>query len=61
MPATFEVYTDKGGEFRWRLRHENGNIIADCAEGYSSKANALNGIESVKENAPEAPVEEQNG
>lgn len=61
MPATFELYTDKGGKFRWRLRHENGNIIADCGEGYSSKANALNGIESVKENAPEAPVEEQNG
>lgn len=59
MAATFELYQDKGGKFRWRLRHQNGNIIADSGEGYESKANALNGINSVKENAPAAPVEEQ--
>lgn len=59
MAATFELYKDKAGEFRWRLRHENGNIIADSGEGYTTKANAQNGIESVKTNAPEAPVEDQ--
>ena len=59
MAATFELYEDAAGEYRWRLRHQNGNIIADSGEGYTTKANALNGIESVKENAPGAPIEEQ--
>lgn len=59
MTATFELYKDRAGEYRWRLRHENGNIIADSGQGYASKSGAENGIESVKENAPSAPVEEQ--
>ncbi len=51
----FEVYTDKAGEFRFRLKAKNGQIIA-VSEGYKAKASCLNGIESVKKNAPEAPV-----
>ena len=58
MAADFELYTDKAGEYRWRLRHQNGEIIAS-GEGYTTKANALNGIESVKKNAPDAPIEDQ--
>jgi len=58
MAAKFELYKDKAGEFRWRLRHTNGNIIADSGEGYKTKANAINGINSVKENAPQAAVKE---
>jgi amphi-Trp domain-containing protein len=57
--ATFELYEDKAGEWRWRLRHVNGNIIADSGEGYTAKANAEKGIESVKRNAPGAFVEQQ--
>jgi len=57
--ATFELYEDNADEWRWRLRHTNGNIIADGGEGYTKKANAKNGIESVKKNAPGATVEEQ--
>lgn len=60
MAATFELYKDRAGEFRWRLRHQNGNIIADSGEGYSSKASAENGIQSVKENAPSAPTDDQS-
>ncbi len=59
MAATFELYKDRAEEYRWRLRHENGNIIADSGEGYTTKANAINGIESVKTNAPTAPIEDQ--
>jgi len=59
MAATFELYKDRAGEYRWRLRHENGQIIADSGEGYTTKANAMNGIESVKTNAPAAPIEDQ--
>ncbi len=52
----FEVYTDKAGEFRFRLKAKNGEIIA-TGEGYKAKKSCLNGIESIKKNAPEAPVE----
>ena len=57
MAATFEVYLDKAGQWRWRLRHQNGNIIATSGEGYNNKADCLAGIRSVIENAAEAPIE----
>ena len=52
----YEVYTDKAGEFRFRLKAKNGEIIA-TSEGYKAKASALNGIASIGKNAPEAKVE----
>jgi amphi-Trp domain-containing protein len=58
--ATFEVYEDTGGEWRWRLTHDNGNIIADSSEGYASKQKAKQGLESVRSNAPGAYVEDQS-
>ena len=51
----YEMYTDKAGEIRFRLKAKNGEIIA-TSEGYKKKASALNGIESVKKNAPDANV-----
>lgn len=53
----FEVYLDKAGEYRFRLKARNGEVIA-TSEGYKAKASCLNGIESVKKNAPDAPTEE---
>ena len=53
----FELYEDKGGEFRFRLKASNGEIVA-TSEGYKSKASCENGIESVKKNAPEAEIAE---
>ena len=58
MHPKFEMYTDKAGEFRFRLKATNGQIIA-TSEGYKAKASCLNGIESVKKNAPEAEVVEE--
>jgi len=55
----FELYTDKAGETRFRLKASNGQIIASSGEGYKTKANALNGIESVKKNAPDAKIDMQ--
>ena len=52
----YEVYLDKAGEFRFRLKARNGEIIA-TSEGYKAKASCLNGIDSIKRNAPDAPVE----
>lgn len=37
---TFEIYTDDGGEFRWRAKAANGLIIADSGEGYTRKEDA---------------------
>ena len=51
----YEVYQDKAGEFRFRLKAKNGENIGK-SEGYKSKASCLNGIASVGKNAPDAPV-----
>jgi uncharacterized protein YegP (UPF0339 family) len=53
----FEVYTDKAGEYRFKLKAPNGEVIA-VSEGYSSKKSCMNGIESVKKNAPKATIVE---
>ena len=54
----FEVYTDKAGEFRFRLKATNGQIIA-VGEDYKKKASCMNGIESVKKNAVDAKIVEE--
>ena len=51
----FELYRDKAGGFRFRLKARNGEIIA-TSESYTSKAACENGIESVRKNAPEAEI-----
>ncbi len=51
----FEVYKDKKGEFRFRLKASNGEPIV-TGEGYKAKAGCLNGIESIKKNAPDAEI-----
>jgi len=55
--SKFEVYKDKSGEFRFRLKAANGQVIA-TSEGYKTKASCMNGIDSVKKNAPSAEVVE---
>ena len=55
MAGKFEIYSDKGGEFRFRLKAGNGEIIAS-SEAYESKASAKNGVESIKKNAADAAV-----
>lgn len=53
----FELYTDKKGEFRFRLKAKNGQIIA-TGEGYKAKAGCKNGIESIKKNVVDAKIVE---
>jgi len=57
MAAKFEVYTDAKKQFRFRLKAANGEIIA-TGEGYTTKKSCMNGIESVKKNAPVAEIVE---
>ena len=54
----FEVYNDKAGEFRFRLKARNGEIIA-TGESYKAKPSCLGGIESIRRNAPEAEIVKQ--
>ncbi len=54
----FEMYEDKGGEFRFRLKARNGEIIG-VSEGYTAKASCVNGIESVQKNAAVAEIVEE--
>ena len=54
----FEVYVDKAGEFRFRLKAKNGEIIA-TGEGYKAKNSCLNGIESIRKNADSEIFEEE--
>ena len=53
----FEVYLDRSGEYRFRLKARNGAIIA-VSDGYSSKGACLGGIESVRQNAPDSEIVE---
>ena len=57
MPAKFEIYKDKKGEFRFRLKAANGETIA-TGESYPTKAAVKKGIASIQKNAPTAPIED---
>lgn len=52
----FEIYTDKAGEFRFRLKAKNGEIIA-TSEGYKTMDSCKNGVESVRKNAANSTIE----
>jgi uncharacterized protein YegP (UPF0339 family) len=58
MAGKFELYKDKAGKFRFRLKAGNGQVIA-TGEAYESKAAAMNGIESVRKNAGDATLDDQ--
>ena len=53
----FEIFKDKAGEFRFRLKAENSEIIL-VSEGYKAKPSCLKGIESVKSNSDWADIKE---
>lgn len=59
MAGKFELYKDRRGQFRFRLKASNGQVIA-TGEAYTTKRAALNGINSIKKNAPDAPVDDQS-
>ena len=55
MAGKFEIYQDKAGGYRFRLKAANGEIIA-TGESYTSKAGCENGIDSIKRNVPDAKI-----
>jgi uncharacterized protein YegP (UPF0339 family) len=58
MAGKFELYRDTNNEFRFRLKAGNGQTIA-TGEGYTTKKACLNGIESIRKNAPDAKLDDQ--
>jgi len=58
MAGKFEVYRDKSGEYRFRLKAGNGQVIAN-GQAYTTKKACLNGIESIRKNAPDATIDDQ--
>ncbi len=60
MAAKFEIYTSSNGEYRWRLKSGNGQIIATSGEGYTSKSGVTNGIEAVKRDAAGAATDDDS-
>lgn len=57
MAGTWELYSDRSGEYRFRLRAGNGEVIALSSESYSSKSGALNGIDAIRRNVDAEIVE----
>lgn len=53
----FEIYSDTGGNYRWRLKASNGQIVASSGESFDSKSNATRAAENVKANAGGASID----
>jgi hypothetical protein len=56
----FQIFKDTRGEFRWRLRAGNNEIIATSGEGYKAKADCLNGIRLIQEGAAKATIDDKS-
>lgn len=55
----FEIYEDRADDWRWRLKSDNGNIIADCGQGYSNRQSCINGIKIIMAVNTKTPVKEK--
>jgi uncharacterized protein YegP (UPF0339 family) len=58
MPK-FEVYPDSSSQYRWRLKADNGEIMADSGESYESRSGCKEAVGRVKLHAPSALVEDK--
>lgn len=54
--AKFEIFRDDRGEYRWRLRSANNQVIATAGEGYRYEQHCRDGIAAVQKDAPTAPI-----
>ncbi len=61
MATRFEVFQDRSGEWRWRLRHRNGEIVADSAEGSPSRDKCVRSIAAIKRSIVNAEAEAPGG
>ncbi|MFO8116398.1 MAG: DUF1508 domain-containing protein [Halorubrum sp.] len=59
--AAFELYADRAGKHRFRLRHRNGDILLDSGQGYATRRGARDSVERIRRYAPLAPIEPLDG
>jgi uncharacterized protein len=57
VAATFEIYKDSRGEYRFRLKASNGEIVA-TGESYKSKSGVMDGIDAVRRAASSATIDD---
>jgi uncharacterized protein len=57
--TVFELYKDRSGEFRFRLKDADGNLLAISGKGYEKKADCQKVIDAIKRDAAKAKVEDQ--
>ena len=50
----FEIFEDKSGEWRWRLRASNGELVAVSEQGFSSKSGVVRSLDVVRRNVAAA-------
>ncbi|MFG1706421.1 YegP family protein [Nonomuraea sp. M3C6] len=60
MAGRFIISQDERGGFRFALVANNGQTLA-VGEGFPTKVACVNGIETVRRNAPEATIDDQSG
>lgn len=53
--AKFEIYQDESGEYRWRFRADNNEVVAS-GEDYRSKEDCEHAVQLIKDQAPLAEV-----
>lgn len=58
MPNRAQVFRDRAGEWRWRIRAANGRVIADSGESYHHKADAIDGLTLATSHVPPVDVED---
>jgi uncharacterized protein YegP (UPF0339 family) len=54
--GSFEIYVDKAGKYRWRLRRPDGQIVADSGQGYARRADCENDLRWIRQNAGTVPI-----
>ncbi len=52
----FEIYADSAGNYRWRLKSSNGQVVGSSGEAFDSRSNAVRAAENVKQNASGAEI-----
>src|SRR5262245_21721311 len=57
--AVFELYKDSAGEFRFRLKDDEGNLLATSGKGYKTKGDCQKVIDAIKKEAAKAKVDDQ--
>jgi uncharacterized protein YegP (UPF0339 family) len=60
VAATFELYKDSAGEFRFRLKDDDGALLATSGKGYKTKADCQKVIDAIKRDAAKAKVEDES-